>query len=133
LANQALTDVSYTITNEGNTSASYTVQFFQSGTLPAGAQFQIILSKLYFTQQAVGCQLQQVPTNVIVANVANPAFVTNPNQVGNPGVANLGLQTPTLNLAPGDSGEITLRTNLSIPQVQSLVLPNLSPSRCRRP
>jgi len=127
LANQALTDVSYTITNEGNTSASYTVQFFQSGTLPAGAQFQIILSKLYFTQQAVGCQLQQVPTNVIVANVANPAFVTNPNQVGNPGVANLGLQTPTLNLAPGDSGEITLRTNLSIPQVQSLVLPNLSP------
>ncbi len=127
LANQALTDVSYTITNEGNTSASYTVQFFQSGTLPAGAQFQIILSKLYFTQQAVGCQLQQVPTNVIVANVTNPAFVTNPNQLGNPGVANLGLQTPTLNLAPGDSGQITLRTNLSIPQVQSLVLPNLSP------
>ena len=127
LANQALTDASYTITNEGNTSASYTVQFFQSGTLPAGTQFQIILSKLYFTQQAVGCQLQQVPTNVIVANITNPVFVTSPNQLGNPGVANLGLQTPTLNLAPGDSGQITLRTNLSLAQVESLVLPNLSP------
>lgn len=126
VANQAVTDVSYTITNEGNTSASYTVQFFQSGALPA-AQFQIILSKLYFTQQAVGCQVQQVPTNVIVASITNPVFVTNPNQLGNPGVANLDLQTPTLNLAPGDSGQITLRTNLSVAQVQSLVLPNLSP------
>src|SRR4029077_4663989 len=38
-----------------------------------------------------------------------------------------GLQTPTLNLAPGDSGQITLRTNLSVAQVQTLVLPNLSP------
>src|SRR5258708_1144935 len=103
LANQAVTDASYTITNEGNTSASYTVQFFQSGTLPAGAQFQIILSKLYFTQPAVGCPLQQVPPNVFLANVANPAFLTNPNQVGNPGVSNLGLRTPTLNLPPSDS------------------------------
>src|SRR6266478_8290419 len=127
VANESVTDASYAFTNEGNTTAAYSIQFFQSAPFPAGAQFQIILSKLYFTQQAVGCQTQQVGTNVIVANVTNPAFVTNPNQLGNPGVANLGLQTPTLNLAPGDSGQITLRTNLSIPQVQSLVLPNLSP------
>ena len=127
VANESVTDASYTFTNEGNTSASYTVQFFQSAPLPTGAKFQIILSKLYFTQQAVGCQLQQVGTNVIVANVTNPVFVTDPTQLGSPGVANLGVQTPTINLAPGEAGQITIRTNLSVAQVESQVLPNLSP------
>lgn len=127
VANEAVTDASYTFTNEGNTSAAYTVQFFQSAPFPAGAKFQIILSKVYFTEQAVGCQIQQVGTNVIVANVTNPVFVTDPTQLGNPGVANLGVQTPTINLAPGDSGQITIRTNLSVAQVESQVLPNISP------
>lgn len=127
VANESVTDASYSFTNEGNTSASYTIQFFQSAPLPSGAKFQIILSKLYFTQQAVGCQLQQVGTNVIVANVTNPVFVTDPNQLGNPGVANLGVQTPTINLLPGESGQITIRTNLSVAQVESQVLPNISP------
>ncbi|HET8922505.1 MAG TPA: kelch repeat-containing protein, partial [Candidatus Acidoferrum sp.] len=127
LANQAVTDASYSITNEGNTSAAYTVQLFQSAPFPAGAKFQIILSKLYFTTQATGCQLQQVANNAIIANVTNPAFVTNPSQLGNPGVASLGIQTPTLNLAPGESGQVTIRSNLTPTQVTNLVLPNLSP------
>lgn len=127
VANESVTDASYTFTNEGNTSAAYTIQFFQSAPFPAGAKFQIILSKVYFTEQAVGCQVQQVGTNVIVANVTNPVFVTDPTQLGNPGVANLSVQTPTINLAPGDSGEITIRTNLSVAQVESQVLPNVSP------
>ncbi|MEY2609162.1 MAG: hypothetical protein QOH31_7059 [Verrucomicrobiota bacterium] len=127
VANESVTDASYTFTNEGNTGAAYTIQFFQSAPFPAGAKFQIILSKVYFTEQAVGCQLQQVGTNVIVANVTNPVFVTDPTQLGNPGVANLGVQTPTINLAPGESGQITIRTNLSVAQVESQVLPNVSP------
>jgi putative Ig domain-containing protein/galactose oxidase-like protein/Kelch motif protein len=130
LANEAVTDATYAITNEGNTSASYTVQFFQSGTPPAGAKFQVILSKLSFTPQAVGCQLQQVATNVIIANVTNPVFVTDPNQLGSPGVASLGIQTPTLNLAPGDSGQITIRSNLSLSAAEDFFVrhPALSPA-----
>src|SRR5713226_6717923 len=127
VANESVTDASYSFTNEGNTSASYTIQFFQSAPFPAGAKFQIILSKVYFTEQAVGCQIQQVGTTVIVANVTNPFFVTDPTQLGNPGVANLGVQTPTINLAPGESGQVTIRTNLSVAQVESQVLPNVSP------
>src|SRR4029077_19188452 len=127
VANESVTDASYTFTNEGNTSAAYTIQFFQSAPFPAGAKFQIILSKVYFTEQAVGCQIQRVGTNVIVASVTNPVFVTNPTQLGNPGVANLSVQTPTMNLAPGDSGQVTIRTNLSVAQVESQVLPNVSP------
>jgi hypothetical protein len=127
VANESVTDASYTFTNEGNTSAAYTIQFFQSAPFPAGAKFQIILSKVYFTEQAVGCQIQQVGSNVIVANVTNPVFVTDPTQLGNPGVANLGVQTPTINLAPGESGQVTIRTNLSVAQVESQVLPNVSP------
>jgi hypothetical protein len=127
VANESVTDASYTFTNEGNTSAAYTIQFFQSAPFPAGAKFQIILSKVYLTEQAVGCQIQQVGSNVIVANVTNPVFVTDPTQLGNPGVANVGVQTPTINLAPGDSGQVTIRTNLSVAQVVSQVLPNVSP------
>src|SRR6266852_540787 len=49
ILNTPVSDANYTITNQGNTSATYQVQLFQSGGLPVNSVFQIILTKTYLT------------------------------------------------------------------------------------
>ncbi len=109
ILNGALTDVSWTMTNTGNTTTAYNVNLFLTQqTVPAGFKFQLVLHKTYRTPVAIGCELKNQTHNVLVANIKDPVFVdastTHLVDQNDPSATN-----PTLWLAPGESGRITLR------------------------
>src|SRR5229473_449716 len=130
ILNTPVSDANYTITNQGNTSATYQVQLFQSGTLPASAVIQLILTKTYLTPGVDpndGSTYGGQVNNEVVASIDNPAFVTNPAQLGNPAILNGAINNPTFSLAPGDTLQVTLRANLTVSDLANFVLPNLTP------
>ena len=130
ILNTPVSDANYTITNEGNTSATYQLQLFQSGALPASAVFQIILTKTYLTpgvSPTDGCTYGGQVNNEVIASIDNPAFVTDPTKLGNPAILNSAINNPTFSMAPGDTVQITLRANLTVSDFATLVLPNLTP------
>src|SRR6266478_55948 len=130
ILNTPVSDANYTITNQGNTSATYQLQLFQSGALPASAVFQIILTKTYLTPGVDpndGCTYGGQVNNEVVASIDNPAFLTNPAQLGNPAILNGAINNPTFSLAPGDTLQVTLRANLTVSDLANFVLPNLTP------
>ena len=110
--NNVIEDVIYPMTNNGNTTATYTVQVASAGSagVPAGIVVQLILNKLYQTPIAENCQLGLETHWVTVANIINPKLY-------GPGAAGLGtpnIQNPTPNeasvtLAPGETVYATLR------------------------
>ncbi len=70
---------------------------------------QLLLHKVVTSPVAVNCSLVNHPTNVLQANIINPAF-TDPADVGTPDISNPDISNATLWLAPGESAKITLRT-----------------------
>jgi hypothetical protein len=110
--NGGIEDVIYPMTNNGNTTATYTVQIASASSagVPAGIVVQLILNKLYQTPTAESCQLGLETHWVTVANIINPKLY-------GPGAVGLGtpnIQNPTPNegsvtLAPGETVYVTLR------------------------
>ncbi len=119
IANSSLTDVTWTMVNNGNTTAAYNVNLFlaqQTQKLCAAGQdpnstgcisTQLILRKLYTTPAAIGCELGVQSRNVLLANIENPQFVLPGQQL--PDQNDPSLTNATLWLAPGESAKITLR------------------------
>lgn len=119
IANGAITDVTWTIINTGNTTASFNINLFLAnaaaklagagGTgVQGGIKTQLVVHKTYTTPIALGCDLKQELHRVLVANVLYPKF-TAPGastafDPSNPDVTNT-----TLWLEPGGEGKITLR------------------------
>ena len=113
ISNGAIQDVSYPITNTGNTTASYTVQIAQTGPL-GGVAVQLIVNKLYQTPSANDCKPTVQTHWVTVANITNPKLydVSVPaqrNQLGNPNITNSTPNEASVTLAPGETAYITLR------------------------
>ena len=103
-----MTDVTWSITNTGNTTASYNVNlFFAQQTFDAQIKTQLILYRTYKTPVVVNCDLKSETTNVLVANIPDPHLVTPGGEVSDandPEITNA-----TIFLAPGESAKITLR------------------------
>lgn len=76
VANASLTDVSWTISNTGNTTAGFSVKLVLNQTaLPANTIVtQLILYRQYKTPVAIACDLRFSTQNVLVANIRNPMF-----------------------------------------------------------
>ena len=71
----SITDVTWKVTNNGNTTASFNVNLFLAQqTLPTGVKTQLILLKTYRTPVTVpnGCQLGFQTRNILLANIRNP-------------------------------------------------------------
>jgi hypothetical protein len=101
------TDATWPITNNGNTSAAYSVKLLLNRPLPPSSiKFQLILHKTYETPVARGCNLGTEKHQIIIANITRPQFTDVAHLIdpdtGNPNV-------PTLSLAPGETAKITLR------------------------
>ena len=111
ISNQSLTDTTWTVTNDGNTTTSYSIKLLLDGEVPDRDQIvlQLLLHKVVTSPVAVNCSLVNHPTNVLQANIINPEF-TDPADVGNPDISNPDISNATLWLAPGESAKITLRT-----------------------
>jgi len=132
IANGSLSDITWTMTNDGNTTAAFNVNLFlaqQTSKICAAGQdpkttgciaTQLILRKVYNTPVATGCTLQVQSQNVVLANIKNPQFVL-PGQ-SLPDQNSSDPTNATLWLAPGESAKITLRVydpvkagNVSVP------------------
>ena len=107
IENSSLTDVTWNVTNTGNTTTGFNVNLFLSQAAPAGVKLQLVLHKSYTTPAAVSCDLKLRTHLVLVANILNPVFVTPDGGITDP---NSPLATnATIQLAPGEVGKITLR------------------------
>jgi hypothetical protein len=114
-----INDVTFKLTNKGNTSVSYSAKEFakQAGVQcsPLGAtKCQLIVRKTYPTPLANGCTLTVETQNIPISNVPNPAFttgsVTPDNGSDNPNVQ----PDPTVSVGPGEGVRVTLRVFGSI-------------------
>jgi hypothetical protein len=110
ITNGAIQDVIYPITNNGNTTASYTVKAATNGTVPNGIVLQLIINKLYQTPVANNCVLGVQTHWNTVANITNPKLFTvaDPN-ITNPDITNGTPNEASVTLAPGETVYITLR------------------------
>lgn len=144
IANQVVngaqvTDAIYTVNNNGNTSASYVVKLFDSDSTlsnlpyplcspstPPGTQcidLQLMLAKQYLTptqDPQNTCNLAILNNFVTGVNVV-PSIVTNTGILGNPVAFDSNTSNATITLAPGETGFIILRSNLSVQDLQTLI------------
>ncbi len=98
-----MTDVSWSITNTGNTTAAYNANlFFAQTTFKADISTQLILYRTYKTPVVQNCVLKSETRNVLVANVPNPQLVkSSTGQVSDPNDPSA--TNATIYLAPGES------------------------------
>ena len=113
LENQTLDDAgfsdsSWVLTNNGNTTAAYTINLVLNQAIPTGFASQLLIHKTTTTPASINCKLAEQLHTTLVANIPNPQFVPF-SEVANPRLENPRLENPTLALAPGESATITLR------------------------
>jgi len=110
VTNGSIQDVIYPMTNNGNTTATYTVKIATTFTPPGGVLLQLILNKLYQTPAASNCKLVKQTHWVTVANITKPKlFTASDPQLGNPDVTNATPNEASVTLAPGEKAYITVR------------------------
>ncbi len=119
-----ITDASYTVTNSGNTAASYAVNLVQLQQPPAGVTVQLIVSGVYLTPVANACTLAVQPHFIPIANIPNPAFLA-PGSVINSGPPSSA--TPTFSLQPGEQALVTLRVYDSLTKDPAQALQDYNP------
>ncbi|MEX2663549.1 MAG: hypothetical protein WD227_16580, partial [Vicinamibacterales bacterium] len=98
ISNGSLTDVTWTVTNTGNTTSNYDVNVLNGVTVPQQIKTQLIVHKTYTTPVSDGCTLKYQTQTVLVASIVNPHLDTTG------ALADLSLW-----LEPGANGKITLR------------------------
>ncbi len=103
-------DVTYNITNNGNTTSAYTVKLTSTSAPPGSIVFQLIVNRLYQTPGAQDCHLVAQTHWNTVANITNPTIYSpsNPN-INNPNINNSAPTEASVTLEPGETGYITVR------------------------
>ncbi|HET7893223.1 MAG TPA: LamG-like jellyroll fold domain-containing protein [Candidatus Sulfotelmatobacter sp.] len=110
-------DGTYSVTNNGNTTASYNLALTGGTSTP----LQLLLSQIYMTPQTDGqCHLITQQQNITLSNVPNAPF-TPVNQIANPNVSAAPVTQPTFSLRPGETAYITIRGNVDIPTMEQIV------------
>lgn len=108
VSNGIIKDVTWVVTNRGNTHSSYTVKTVLAQSFPTGFTEQLIINKLYTTPVASGCTLALQTTTELLTNIVNPVF-SSPASIANPDVSNPAITDATLALGPNETARITLR------------------------
>jgi len=119
--NGALTDVTWTVTNEGNTTSAFTTnirsewpEYFNGEDPPLIAQ--VLVYKVHRVPVDKDCQLYETHQDELIVNIANPR-VQNPRVQNSPvpsaaistQAADLAAEDITFHLAPGEQAEVTFR------------------------
>ena len=125
----ALGDVTWSLINLGNTSASFNTKLFLKGVVnqcvpqncgttgqpactPGCAKFQLILHKQYRTPVASingGCTLMSQFQNQVIANIVDPAFLTTGASLTSADISSADISNATVALAPGEDAQVTVR------------------------
>jgi hypothetical protein len=106
ISNGTMSDVTWVVTNRGNTTSSYTVRMLLASNFPTGFLEQLVIRKVYATPVVSSCALTLQTTTELLTNIINPVFSSS-SDVANPDISNAAI--PTLALAPNDTAKITLR------------------------
>ena len=106
-ADAIITDVTWTIKNDGNAAASYRIDL-SGKEIPKELKSQLILHKRYVTpapstDPAKRCEIGQWTQNVVLANIPEPEINTSF------GANDASYKNPTMSLEPGETGYVTLR------------------------
>lgn len=123
VTNQSLSDATYTVTNNGNTSTSYRVKLV--GNAPAGTALQLIVTRVYQTPVSVNCQLTLQQQDVTLANINNPVF-QDPTNLNDPNIPDPQVSNATFALRPGETALVTLRGTIDTNTMQNVVA-NVAP------
>ena len=108
LTNAAINDTTWVLTNDGNTTASYTINLVTNAPLPVDFASQLLIHKTHTSPTAMNCVLAEQPYTLLVANIPDPEFVP-VSEIGNPRIQNPRIQNTTIGLGPGESANVTLR------------------------
>jgi hypothetical protein len=104
LQNGTVTDVSFDVTNAGNTTSTYQAQIAVGGNTNPFI-FQLIGRRVYKTPTAANCAIVETAQNQILFNITNPVVLPG----GLPDVNSSLVQNATLLLQPGETVKVTLR------------------------
>ena len=104
----AISDATYLVTNEGNTTHSYHVKIV--GSAPS-TPLQLIISRAYATPVEQDCALVLEPHDVVLASIddVSGAIVPPGGSIADPNIPDPRATNATVALAPGESARITLR------------------------
>jgi hypothetical protein len=106
ISNGIIRDVTWIVTNRGNTSSSYSVRLLLASNFPKGFLEQLVIRKVYATPVINACALTLQTTTELLTNLNHPVFSSAPD-VSNPDISNAAI--PTIALAPNETAKVTLR------------------------
>jgi uncharacterized protein YjbI with pentapeptide repeats len=120
LTGQPPSDGTYTVTNTGNTNTGLTVKLAGCDAAPCNTTpLQLALSQIYATPGTDGtCKLNLQQQDIVLfytPKVTTFASLTSPSLTGT------SASDTTLSLAPGDSALITVRANVDIPTLTTIL------------
>ena len=116
LNNPRLTDITWTVRNDGNTTSSYTAKPFIAQELPEAAnfRFQLLIYRIHATPavNAITCELETEPLrqrqhHELIVDIRNPEIL-NP-EILDPEILNQDPDVATFYAAPGETVRVTLR------------------------
>lgn len=103
----SITDTTWPVTNDGNTTASYSTKLLQTAPIPQGLKLQLILHQSYKTPIARNCVLGTETQHLMLNNVPNPTVLTSADGIGSPDIGSPSV--PTVAIPPGNSVNLTVR------------------------
>ncbi|MCX6594875.1 MAG: putative Ig domain-containing protein [Acidobacteria bacterium] len=108
-SNATFQDVSWKVTNKGNTYASYSLKTLLTGAgIPDGFRKRLVVYKVYGTPVSDGCSLKYMAQNQILLYVNNPVFSAQ-SQIANPNLSDSSESNATVALGPGETARLLLR------------------------
>jgi hypothetical protein len=110
IANYSVTDISWSVTNKGNTTAAYAFRAKLTRDLPPGAKLQLIVRRVYVAPQASmgnACgEPQAAIQNQVLVNIPNPTVSSSLTTSFDPGQY---ADNASFFLLPSAQGRVTLR------------------------
>ena len=108
ISNAAFSDVTWTVSNKGNTFSSYTVKTILASNFPQGFLQQLVIRRVYSTPVSSNCSLTLQTESELLTNIVNPLF-TPQSDVANPDISNSAIGNATVAVGPNQTLRITLR------------------------
>jgi hypothetical protein len=122
LEDDAVTDVEWTVKNEGTTTTSYTLKALSKKSPPDGVYVQLLVYRVHYTPAVAGaelkaagvdgCSLGEEPHHELILNIVNPNIrnpnIVNPNIV-NPNIRNESIENATFSIPAGEEVIVDLR------------------------
>ncbi len=130
ISNAALTDSTWTVTNNGNTAAVYSVKMLAGQNVPQGVNLQLIISQSYNTPSTIGCNQAVEQHFVPVANIPNVVFYA-PGTLTQPAATDPNV--PSVSLLPGESAFVTIRVLDTTTNNPALALQHFNPATATTP